>query len=365
MIPRRRSLLALVTEAYGGRGGIAQYNRDLFSALAQVEDPITIDILPRLAPDPVGVLPDAITQRRPYPGKVRYSARAILVALQTKPDMLFCGHLFMAPLCAFIARLTGAAMIVQLHGVEIWSVPSPSQRAAMEKATMILCVSRYTRGEVLRHTSISRNRVRVLPNTYSTEYTPGDREAARARFDIDPGAFCILSVGRLDARERYKGQDRVIDALPTLRVQRPDLVYLISGEGDDRPRLEARAQEKGVADVVRFLGHLPREALPDLYRAADLFALPSTGEGFGIVFLEAMACGTPAIGLGVAGARDALAAGDLGSAPKEWEFGRELIDLVTTIKRDEDALSAAVKARFGQERFVAHADQLFASIMPE
>ena len=64
MIPRRRSLLALVTEAYGGRGGIAQYNRDLFSALAQVEDPITIDILPRLAPDPVGGLPDAITQRQ-------------------------------------------------------------------------------------------------------------------------------------------------------------------------------------------------------------------------------------------------------------------------------------------------------------
>lgn len=74
----------------------------------------------------------------------------------------------------------------------------------------------------------------------------------------------------------------------------------------NRPRLEGLAREIGVSDRVRLVGALPRETLIGAYRMADLFVMPSTGEGLGVAFLEAMACGTPVLGLDVAGARDAL-----------------------------------------------------------
>lgn len=355
MSSKHRSMLALVTEAYGGKGGIAQYNRDLLAALAGAANPMTIVILPRLAPDPFEGLPTGIAQRAPRLGKIGYAIEAFWVAWASRPAVLFCGHLYMAPLCALIARATGAELVIQLHGIEIWTPPTQSQLRALEAASLVLCVSRYTRSQVLKHAYIPPHRVRVQANTYANDFTPGDRAAARRLFDIPDGAFCILSIGRLDSRERYKGQDRVIAALPKLRARCPSVVYLVSGEGDDLQRLKALAQEKGVNDRVRFLGHVQREFLPDLYRAADLFALPSTGEGFGIVFLEAMACGTPALGLAIAGARDALADGALGAAPTENDFVAALELAVAEKKMDGTALSLAVKNRFGRVNFSANA----------
>ena len=118
----------------------------------------------------------------------------------------------------------------------------------------------------------------------------------------------------MDSRERYKGHDRVIAAIPDLVAKGHDIRYLVVGEGDDRARLEALARDAGVSDRVRFLGAVGLQSLVETYRMADLFVMPSTGEGFGVAFLEAMASGTPALGLDVAGAKDALADGELGTA---------------------------------------------------
>ena len=105
-----------------------------------------------------------------------------------------------------------------------------------------------------------------------------------------------MTVSRLASSERYKGHDRVIRSLPRVLLKHPETIYLIVGDGDDRPRLEALASEFGVRDKVRFAGLVAGEELPDYFRLADVFVMPSTGEGFGIVFLEAMACGIDVIG---------------------------------------------------------------------
>jgi len=126
---------------------------------------------------------------------------------------------------------------------------------------------------------------------------------------------------------------------------------LIVGEGGDRIRLEALARDAGVSERVRFLGRVGLQTLVEIYRMADLFVMPSTGEGFGVAFLEAMASGTPALGLGVAGARDALADGQLGTAVAEDELP-DAIDRVLAGSRPEpDALAREVRALFGRERF--------------
>jgi phosphatidylinositol alpha-1,6-mannosyltransferase len=359
MLARGPIMLALVTEAWGGRGGIAQYNRDFLSALAETDDPIAIDILPRLAPDATTDLPPRVTQARARPSRMGFAAEAFLTAWRTKPDIIFCGHLSMAPLCALIARSVGAKLVIQLHGIEIWTPPTDSQRRALEAADLVLCVSRYTRAMASTFAAIPPDRLRVHANTFSPIYCLGDRRAARARFGLPEEAFCILSVGRLSAQEKYKGQDRIIEALPDLQCRRSGVFYLICGEGDDRHRLEALAAEKGVAKAVRFMGYVPSDALPDLYRAADLFALPSTGEGFGIVFLEAMACGTPVLGFGVAGARDALADGALGWAPDEFNLVVTLKAAISSAQENGENLARAVEDRYGRSRFVAHAATIF------
>jgi len=122
----------------------------------------------------------------------------------------------------------------------------------------------------------------------------------------------LMTVGRLATEERYKGFDEVLEALPALAEKNPHVVYVICGEGPDRARLEAKAATLGVRERVRFTGFIPEAEKADYYRLADAYVMPSRGEGFGIVFLEAMACGIPVMGSQLDGSREALLDGELG-----------------------------------------------------
>lgn len=358
----RTVCLALLTDAFGGRGGIAQYNRDLAIALSGVAGLDDLDILPRHAPDRFGGLPPKATQRRPCPGRLRYAWEALRIALARKPALVFCGHLFMAPLAAFIARCIGARLVVQVHGIEAWTRPGRLQRWGVEAADLILTVSRDTRARVLEWAAVPPERVRVIPNTVADHFTPGDSTACRRRLGLE-GAYVLLTVARLAAAERYKGHDRIIRLLRRLPAGGRRVIYLIAGDGDDRPRLEALAAAEGVAPQVRFLGHAPQAELPELYRAADLFVLPSTGEGFGIVLLEAMACGSPAIGLAAGGAVDALADGALGVAAEASELAAAMTSAMLRPCSDVD-LPRRVRARFGREAFERRIACAFARVLP-
>jgi phosphatidyl-myo-inositol dimannoside synthase len=350
-------ILALVGEAFGAGGGIAQYNRDLFTALSELGGH-DVHILPRGGPYPAAP-PIRVAQERPIFGRRAYATRALARALQTRPDVIFCGHLFMAPLAALLARLTGARLLLQLHGIEAWAAPSASIRRAVSAADLVLCVSRDTRAKLLTWSDLAPERALVLANSVGTAFSPGDRAKARVRWDLDKTP-ALLSVGRLDSRERYKGQDRVIQALAVLKASGLRPHYLIAGEGDDLARLQAAARDSGVADQVRFLGHVDVADLPDLYRAADLFVLPSTGEGFGIVYLEAMACGTPALGLKAGGAPDALCDGELGTVIKEADLASAIRTLLPA-KRPPD-LAEQVRRRFGPEAFRARLAEVMKSL---
>ncbi|MEM9422340.1 MAG: glycosyltransferase family 4 protein [Pseudomonadota bacterium] len=356
------SILAMVTEAFGGKGGIAQYNRDLFEAISQGDDQWQINIVPRLCPDQQPDTLANITQAAATPGRLSYARAVLAAALKEKPDVVFCGHLYTAPLAALAATIAQSKLVIQLHGIEIWEPPTALQRRALETADLVLCVSRDTRARVLSWTNLAPHKVRVLSNTVSEKFSPGDQQAARARFGWSRTQFVMLAVGRLDSRERYKGQDKIINALPKLVRTHPNLLFAISGEGDDQPRLEALARNVGVEHAVCFLGHVPANMIVDLYRAADLFALPSTGEGFGIVFLEAMACGTSALGLATAGARDALGDGHLGIATTEEMLPSAIDEAVKAPKNDPHMLAQAVQDRYGRSAFMKHAQALLKTL---
>jgi phosphatidylinositol alpha-1,6-mannosyltransferase len=192
----------------------------------------------------------------------------------------------------------------------------------------------------------------VINNTFDARFKQCDRSAARTKYGLDE-EFVLLIVGRMDGRERYKGHDRVIEALPKLTSRDGRrVVFLVSGDGNDRRRLENAAAAAGVSDRVRFVGEVLPASLPDLYRSADLFVMPSTGEGFGIVFLEAMACGTRALGLAAGGAPDALGDGELGIlVDMEADFPAALQAAIQSVDRNREELCSIIQQRFGQAAF--------------
>lgn len=365
-------LLALATDAFGGYGGIAQYNRDLLNALATVPSMQRILVLPRQAPGELEAVLPVIHQVPPVQIRSEYVVSSVLAARRMRPTVVFNGHLYHGPLALRIARLMGARLVSQVHGTEIWGKLSALHRAPLEQSDLVLTVSRDTRARVLSMANMDPDRVVVLNNTVGDDFTPGNRIQARVKFGVRD-SFVVLTVARLDAREGYKGHDLVIEQVAKLRREGLDICYLIGGTGDDQQRLQQLAVANGINDHVRFLGKVPREDLPDLYRAADLFALPSRGEGFGIAFLEAMACGTPAIGLAVGGAPDALGDGALGACVVERNFAPAFEKLVRGQGGDPDSLSQAarlaadrrerlsqiVHSRFGSTQFRSRVAHIF------
>jgi phosphatidylinositol alpha-1,6-mannosyltransferase len=307
-------ILALVTDAFGGNGGIAQYNRDFLSALARCDRVGDVIVLPRFSARSVGTLPTAVQQLRPVEGRLAYSLAALWTAITHQPiDLVFCGHLFMAPLAAVIARVLNVPLWVQVHGIEAWRELSALQRRSVESATIITSVSRYTRRRLLQCVGTDPARVKVLPNTVGPQYRPGPKPGYLIDRHAAGGKKVLMTVSRLSSLERYKGHDPVIRTLPRILSRHPDTIYLVVGDGDDRPRLESLAVEYGVAEDVQFTGLVPQEELPDYFRLADVFVMPSSGEGFGIVFLEAMATGVRVIAGSQDGSRDALCDGALGT----------------------------------------------------
>src|SRR5947209_5765045 len=268
------NVLALVTDAFGGFGGIARYNRDFLTALAQCSGGSRIVIVPRLCDADRLALPPGVQQLKAKRGKLAYTFAAARAAIaRERYDVVFCGHFHMAPLGAIIARLLGVPLWLQLHGVEAWDSVVRSRHWAAKRASLITAVSRYTRRRFLQLNGVDPSRVRVLPNAVDASFTPGPKsDYLLERYQLR-GKKVLLTVGRLAPDERRKGHDIVIQALPAIIKTYPDLVYLVAGKGHDRARLDALAQQFGVADKVLFVGMVEPDELADDYRLADEFGV--------------------------------------------------------------------------------------------
>jgi phosphatidylinositol alpha-1,6-mannosyltransferase len=252
----------------------------------------------------------------------------------------------MSPLATLISETLKKPMWLQLHGIEAWERPGRLVRATAERATVVTAVSRYTRHRFLEWANVAPERVRVLPNTYRPGFAAGPKRDDLAEHHKLHGRRVLLTVSRLAASERYKGHERVISVLPRVLERSPDVAYLVVGDGDDRQRLEEMAQKAGVAHAMRFAGHVPHQELPDYFRLADVFVMPSTGEGFGIVFLEAAASGLPVIGGNRDGSVDALADGNIGTLVDPYQQ-MEFVEAIC------GAVSGEVKRETSYTRFAA------------
>lgn len=309
-------VLCILPDGFGGHGGIARFNQDLLTALSISPRVTDIVALPRHVVQDIGPLPAKLTfDVAAAGGKLRYALRTLeLVCHDRAFDLVVCTHINLQPLALLVAWLIGAPSVLVLHGVDAWTPPrSPIRRLAARRAARHVAVSGVTLQRFLAWAGAPGSRGDVLPCSVDLDrFTPGPPDPALvARYGL-AGRTPLLTLARLASSERYKGVDEVLEITAAIRREIPDFLYVVAGNGDDRERLEAKAKELGIADAVRFTGYVPEAEKRDLYRAARGFILAGRGEGFGIVLLEAMACGVPVIASALDGSREAVRAGALG-----------------------------------------------------
>lgn len=296
-------------------GGLNRYLRDLLEAFSAggvaaravvvgpVADPLFTQIQASRIED---ILPLRLWRFARAAGKAGAGASVV--------DAHFALYAFIPTI---LGRLRHLPLVVHFQG------PWAQESAGARERTWALTTKRWVEGIVYRRAreavvlsgafkrllveayQVSPWRTHVIPPGVDLEhFRPGSKGASRAELSIAEDAWVCVTVRRLVPR---MGLDVLLDAWSSLTAGRQELVLLIAGEGPDRAELEARASALGIASSVRFAGKVSEQELLSCYRAADVCVVPSVAlEGFGLVVLESLACGTPVVATDVGGLPEAL-----------------------------------------------------------
>ncbi|MGB0564016.1 MAG: glycosyltransferase [Spirulinaceae cyanobacterium] len=352
------------------KGGIQVYSAFLLQALQQLGDRHQYQVFLKHDTRVAGASLEQLNTRFCFAGRSPLRWRTAVYALQltwgsiyNRPELIIASHANFGILAAQVKRFLGIPYWIIAHGTEVWEIQNRVLAQGLQRADRILCVSQYTRDRLLAQLPLEPERVGLLPNTFDADSfypTPKPPELL-ARYGLQANQPTLLTVARLDASQAYKGYDQVLRALPQIRAAIPAVHYLIVGKGSDRPRIESLIAQLKLQDCVTLTGFVPDTQLRDHYNLCDVFAMPSQGEGFGIVYLEALACGKPTLGGNQDGAIDALKQGELGVLVDPNDVKAIAQALIQLLNRtypqqdlfDPDYLRRQVIATYGFAAFAA------------
>ncbi len=306
-------------EIFSKEGGIQSYVKDVFRAYLSQPHALPAEVL--LLRDAPGCdnpfEGSALTFRylampRADIGRLRLATILVWQLLRGQYSQVICGHARLGPLIAPLCRQFGVPYTVMTYGKEVWEPLPTRQRQALKNADNLWTISRYSRDVACEANGLDANQMDLLPCIVDGDvFTPGPKSPQLlAQYGLE-NSCVLMTVARLWSGDIYKGVDVTIRALPAIAAKFPQVKYLVIGRGDDQPRLAQLAQDLGVADRVVFAGFVPNDALVDHYRLADAYVMPSQ-EGFGIVYLEAMACGIPVLSGDADGSADPVQDGRVG-----------------------------------------------------
>ena len=347
-------------------GGIQRYTQALALAAAKVAGPANVLVLPFNGTYPAAqseyMLNDKLArlQRlwRVVPRRWVHAFQVRRLIAEFQPDLIICNHVELAAHGWRAKQQSGTPYWVVAYGIEVWGDIPRGQAAALGKADSVVAISKVTQ-EILSAKGILRHKIELLYYGFDTNLFSPKAERTSA-------APVLLTVCRLDAGERYKGYDAVVELMPDLLKEFPALRYRIVGDGTDRPRVEALARQLGVDGQVEITGFVRAvDKIVDEYCRSTIFVMPSAfeggsqprGEGFGFVYLEAAACGKPVIAAKGGGAAEAVAEGETGllvDAAKQDEL-RSAIQRLLRSPEEAQRMGVAGRLRvtklFSKERF--------------
>ena len=274
-----------------------------------------------------------------------------------KYDILLIGHINLS-FIAYLVKLINPSikLVLIAHGIEVWKKQLGKAEWLLRNTNWILAVSNFTKHTLqITNPFISSKKIKLLPNAidpYFTYPSKFDKPAyLLERYKLQSEAKVLLTVARLSAEEQYKGYDRVIRSIKELSSTYPSIKYLIVGNADEKElrRVKALIQQENVHDHIILTGFINENELIDHYLLADVFVLPSKGEGFGIVLIEAMACGVNVIAGYKDGSVDALINGELGTLidpDNQVELVEEILNNLEQPKLDSTELQKKVNKHF-------------------
>ena len=348
-------------EVFSCEGGIQSYVKDILQAYSQL-DSVKADVF---------LLRDRLTIKNPLVcdqlqfhyckadsptiGRAKLAIALLAHLLIHRPERVFCGHILLAPLIQTLCKPLGIPYTVLTYGKEVWQ--PLSDRKPLQNADRIWAISRYSRDRMCAANQIQPDRVDFLFCAVDgSVFRPQAKDPELLARHCLENDKVLMTVARLWSGDPYKGVDVTIRSLPRILKVFPDLKYLVIGRGDDQPRLARLAEELGVSDRVVFAGFVATEKLPKYYGLADAYVMPSQ-EGFGIVYLEAMACGVPVLSGNADGSADPLQDGRLGWQVPHRDPDQVAIAALEMLKGDDQRcdvqwLRQQSLAIFGKTAFI-------------
>jgi len=216
----------------------------------------------------------------------------------SKSDIQLLDHVGLARLPALMPSPLARKYILLIHSIEIWKSPRADYRRAAQKAEILIANSQYTANKArARYPDLPKIKVCWPGKDIVGGRHAGDPKATKIHTPVPLGPHTLLIVGRLAAEQNHKGHDHLLEAIPLILEAVPDAQLVIAGEGNDQKRLEAKADKLNISNQVVFTGWVNEQQLHTLYSQCALFVMPSEGDGFGIVFIEAMMHSKPCVGL--------------------------------------------------------------------
>lgn len=261
-------------------------------------------------------------------------------------------------------------LVMLAHGIEVWDELSPWKKWMLHKCDKILPVSHYTREKLVAVQQVEEKKLSVLNNCLdpflSAPKQTGKNEKLLRRYGFDNNNLVLMTLTRLSSKEKYKGYDNVLYALPALKEQYPGLKYLILGKYDfpEKKRLETIIRELQLEEEVIITGYIPDEEIAAHFETADIYIMPSKKEGFGLVFIEAMYYGKPVIAGNKDGSADALANGELGLLvdPDEPAAIKKAIEQILQNRQAFTPSTEAVLAHFSFDNYKKNLHQILLQV---
>ena len=310
----------LYLKAFSFTGGIEKFNRSFLKALHELSVDGFIDA-------DASSSYDTVTDEKYFPrnrftgfGGRRKAFVFSSVLKCFKYDAVVIGHINLAVVACIMKKIRPSLrLVVVTHGIEVWKTQSGYKKKLLEQADIILSVSQFTKEKILEfNPGIDAARIKIFPNTidpyFKAPSTFGKPEYLLKRYNLDSNAAILITVTRLSFSEKYKGYDNTISMMNEIVAANSNVRYLICGKADqsEKERIVSLMEENNVADKIILTGFVKDEELIDHYLLGDVFVMPSKKEGFGIVFIEALACGLKVIAGSKDGSVDALKNGELG-----------------------------------------------------
>jgi glycosyltransferase involved in cell wall biosynthesis len=318
-----KKVLLFTLQTFSTTGGIQKMTRTLGHALSTIAEndnwafnmysayDADSDLMPQYLP--------AANFKGFNRNRVEFSLKAIRKGMQS--DIVILSHINLALVGLMIKKLNPNCKIwLVAHGIEVWRPLSLWKRALLKNCEKIICVSNFTKQQMIRLHNVSDSTCVVLNNAIDPfMHLPtsfAKPQHLLNKYNLTVNSPVIFTLTRLAATEQYKGHEQVINIIGKLKMKLPGIKYILAGQydSDEELRIRELIAVNNVEQQVILTGFLDEKDLPDHFLLADIFVLPSKKEGFGIVFIEALACGLPVVCGNADGSIDAIRNGELGVA---------------------------------------------------